>query len=97
MYSEDAFASSRTQDTNQRNFIVEPGLRPSPEPFVLHYHSELRSLTATLRLEIKAAILQQQLNPINFYLPRLILKHVSFHEAFSRRDTPEAQNCPNIF
>jgi hypothetical protein len=97
MQSEDAFASSRTQDSNQRNFTVELGLRPSPGPFVLHCHGELRSLTTMLCMEIKATVLQQQLNPINFYLPQLIVKLVSFCEAFGEWDTPEARNYPNIF
>jgi hypothetical protein len=96
MQSKDAFALSKTRDLNQRNIIVEPCLRPSPRPFVLHCHDELRSLTATLHLEIKVAVLQQQLSPINFYLPRLIVKLVSFCEAFSRHDALKAQNYPNI-
>jgi hypothetical protein len=97
MQIEDAFASSRTWDLNQRNFTVEPGLCSSPGPFIFHCHGELRSLTAMLNMEIKATVLQQQLNPVNIYLPRLIVKLVSFCEAFSGRDTLEAQNCPNIF
>jgi hypothetical protein len=96
MQSKDAFASSRTWDPNQRNFTVEPGMRPSSRPFVLHSHGELLSLTTTLCMKIKATVLQQQLNPINIYLPRLIVKLVSCHEAFSEQNTSEAHNCPNI-
>jgi hypothetical protein len=36
------------------------------------------------------------LSPINLYLPQLIVKLISFHEAFSGWNTPKACNCPNI-
>jgi hypothetical protein len=97
MQGEDAFASPRTRDPNQRNFTVKPSLWPSPGPFVLHRHHELHTLTTMLCMKIQTTILQQQLNLINDYLPWLIVKFVSFREAFSGRDTLEARNYPNVF
>jgi hypothetical protein len=72
-------------------------LQPSPRPLVLHLHHELRTLTTTLCMKIQTTILQQQLNPINDYIPWLIVKFVSFQEYFNSLDTPESQNHPNIF
>jgi hypothetical protein len=78
MQCEDAIASPRTWDLNQRNFATEPNLRPSPGSFVFHGHCELRSLTTMLCLKVQTTVLQQQLDPINIYLPWLIMKLVSF-------------------
>jgi hypothetical protein len=78
------------------NFAVKSGFRPSFGPLVLDSHSELRSLTTEFYMEIKATILSPRLNSINLYLPRLIVELISFHEAFSGRNTHEACNCPHI-
>jgi hypothetical protein len=90
MKGEDAFASSITRDPNERNFTIKPSLQPSLEPFVLHHHCELRTLTTMLCMKIQTTVLQHQLNLVNIYLPRLIVKFVPLREAFSGWDTPEA-------
>jgi hypothetical protein len=96
MQSEDAFTPSRTWALKKMNFAVKSGLRPSSGPFVLDSHGELRLLTAIFCMKINATILPLHFNPINIYLPWLIVKLVSFREAISGRNTAEARNCPNI-
>jgi hypothetical protein len=49
-----------------------------------------------LRMEVKALVLLLQLNPINLHLPRLIVQLITFGEALSGQNAPEACYRPNV-
>jgi hypothetical protein len=68
-----AFTSNGTWASEQRNLTIKPRLHPSSEPLVLDSYRKLRPLTSAFRMEVKAPILPLHLNPINLYLPQLIM------------------------
>jgi hypothetical protein len=68
-----AFTLNGTWASEQRNLTIKPRLHPSSEPLVLDSYRKLRPLTSAFRMEVKAPILPLHLNPINLYLPQLIM------------------------
>jgi hypothetical protein len=97
MQSKDAFASSRALILKQGNLAVKPSLCPRSGPFVLDGQSELRPLTPAFHTEVETPILPLHFNPINLYLPWLIVELIPFHEALSGRNTPKPANAHTYF
>jgi hypothetical protein len=90
------FTSPGAQALEQGNFKVKPRLCPSSGPFILNSYGKLCPLTPVFSMEVMAPVLPLHLNPINYHLPLLIVQLISFGEAISKRNSPEACYRPNV-
>jgi hypothetical protein len=91
-----AFTSSGAWDPDKGNLAVKPCLCPSSGPLVLNSYGKLRPHVSVFGMEIKVPVLPLHLNPINLYLPRLIVQLISLSEAISRWNAPEVSYHPNV-